>query len=46
MAQGPIARIEAVARMVDLLERQPPLLELGDEPGRPLRMLVEDADGR
>src|SRR5262249_11390919 len=31
IARNPIARVEAVVRVVDLLERQPPMLELGDE---------------
>src|SRR4030095_14278713 len=43
--RDPVARVEGVVRVIDLLERKPAMLELGDEPGRPLRMLVEDADG-
>ena len=46
VARHPVARVEGVVRVIDLLERQPAMLELGDEPGRPLGMLVEDADGR
>jgi hypothetical protein len=46
VARDPVARVEGVIRVIDLLERQAAMLELGDEPGRPLRMLVENADGR
>src|SRR5262249_6931253 len=45
VARDPVARVEGMVRVVDLLERKPAMLELGDEPGGPLRMLVEDADG-
>jgi hypothetical protein len=40
-----LARIVAVAGVVDLLPLKPPPLELGGESGGPFWMLVEDADG-
>src|SRR5437867_5667836 len=46
VAPPAVARIVAVVGVVDLLERQPPPLELGDEAGRPLGVLVQDADRR
>src|SRR5262249_52828830 len=37
--------VVGVVRVVDLLERQAATLQLGDEPGRPLRVLVHDGYG-
>src|SRR2546427_119064 len=44
VARDALARVEGVVRVVDLLERQPAVLEPGDEPGRPLGRLAEGAD--
>jgi hypothetical protein len=43
---GPsISRVERVARVIDLLPGEAAAVELFEEPARPLRMLIQDADG-
>jgi hypothetical protein len=41
-----LGRIERVARRVDARERERPALEHGEQGAKPVRVLVEDADGR
>jgi hypothetical protein len=45
IAGDPVPGVEAVARVIDLLEPQVPSPELSEEPGRPFWMLVENRYG-
>jgi hypothetical protein len=46
VAPPPVTRVVGVVGVVDLLEREAPMLQFGDQPGRPVRMLVDDRNRR